>query len=160
MKELIFVLVVSFSYESDTTQNWKDKFSKLIEDGRTLNLSKTIRPNKFRGELAIHNKSHGNITNASNLGMEHLELHFNITNVFEDNSDNHPYSAHHYVEYEGEGEGEEEGLDNANITDQAAATINLDTVQDTLGKNIIKKKSSSKKAIDKALNAPVYLVFT
>ncbi|KAG8273776.1 uncharacterized protein LOC124355099 isoform X2 [Homalodisca vitripennis] len=127
----------------------------MIEDGRTLNGNKTTGSNKFRGDFATPNKTHI-LNGSSSVGMEHLELHFNITNVFEDNSDNRPFLTHHYVEYEGEELGE---FENSNITDNVAASINVGIEEDTPGKNILKKKSYSKKASDKALNAPVYLVF-
>lgn len=118
----------------------------MIEDGRTLNCSKTgIKMQEI--PLKSHVKYNESGNGSCSLGLEHVELHFNITNVFEDNSDSERMSAEQYLEYDEADNTTDTDIDTNSVTDGD----NNNNTHRAVGK-------SDKKSHGKSVNSPVYVI--
>lgn len=132
------------------------RFTKMIEDGRTLNCSKTTGIKMHEIPFKSHKKYNdsgisGYQNGSCNLGLEHVELHFNITNVFEDNSDSHPMSAQQYVDYE------EESNNGTDTESESSLGLDQDNNTDSVARAVGKL---DKKSHGKSVNSPVYVIIT
>lgn len=128
------------------TQKFKSENVKLPEN---------VSPDKIivhRGHIKFNHSNHRQ--NTPSVAMDHVELHFNITNVFKDNSADGPYSAQHYIEYE-----ELEIKNNSTISDRTLGNNNGGSTERMLSTGKA-AKINNKKTKAKYINAPVYLIFT
>lgn len=133
----------------------------MIENGRTLNCSKVKVQNKFPKVHQVPIRSNGKLnesllSNGScDLSLEHVELHFNITNVFEDNSENNRDVAQQDLDYD-------ETVEAVNGTDPEAVV--MQRLNGTEKSAVVRSKSQSagtdKKPNEKGVNSPVYVIFT
>lgn len=131
----------------------------MIENGRTLNCSKVKVQNNYPKVHQYPLRSNGKfndslLSNGScGLSLEHVELHFNITNVFEDNSENNADVAQQDLDYD-------EMIESTNGTDPDSLAMKRQNGSEKSAVVHSKSGSADKKPNEKGVNSPVYVIFT
>lgn len=133
-----------FMYQQITDSSNLDKGNFQMTENNSLNETTLVKDDRDKNNHSKHEKAYPPVQS------DHVELHFNITNVFEDcNSEKN--SGHHYMVYD-----DAKALE----SNSNSEIVYLDNNQTKGTLNQENTKISDKKTNGKSINAPVYVIFT